>query len=203
MSVYEETEDVNKGEQSVTVVRLSRRWKEEGRGQTQLRGQEWYFNRGGSKVTGSPSANSSCHPLFRRSRLRPHPPQLADAVLRVHRLCPAHPFFREAPWHPGGQVSRKWDSSQTSQRTHGNTLVGYYAVSALMWIHLLPSCFKAELRGRPCLGRRSIAQSQPTNADILKVPFRCLPFLKETALQRSTKFWPYRRHSWKRTAEQS
>lgn len=32
MSVYEETEDVNKGEQSVTVVRLSRRLEGGGKG---------------------------------------------------------------------------------------------------------------------------------------------------------------------------
>lgn len=76
-------------------------------------------------------------------------------------------------------MSLRWDNSHTSQRTHGNTLVSCYAVSSLMWIHLFPSCFPAEVRGRPCLGRRSAASSQSTNADKLKVPFRCLPFCRK------------------------
>lgn len=122
----------------------------------------------------------------------PHTPRLASASTRgcltpssggragcVERTH-SHP-----PTAPLGQVSLNWDNSQTSQGTHGNTLVSYYAVSSLTRIHLFPSCFIAEVRARPCLGRRSAASPQPTNADKLKVPFG---FLKETALQCSSKF---------------
>lgn len=140
----------------------------------------------GSKVSDSPSDNNSCHPLLTgRGWLRPPPAAAshcppaggrAGCVKRTH----SHP-----PTAPLGQVSLNWDNSQTNQGTHGNTLVSYYAVSSLTRIHLFPSCFIAEVRGRPCLGRRSAASSQPTNADKLKVPFG---FLKETALQCSSKF---------------
>lgn len=124
----------------------------------------------GSKVADSPSANNSCHPLFTGPRwLRP-PPAVATAAW--HRP-PGAQGASNGSW---GQVSLNWDNNQTSQRTHANTLVSYYAVSSLMWIHLFPSCFIAEVRRRPCLGRRSAASSQSTNADKLKVPFRCLPF---------------------------
>lgn len=134
----------------------------------------------GSKVSDSPSANNSCHPLLTgRGWLRP--PSSGGRAGRVERTH-SHP---PTPTAPLGQVSLNWDNSQTSQGTHGNTLASYYAVSSLTRIHLLPSCFIAEVRGRPCLGRRSAASSQPTNADKLKVPFG---FLKETALQCSSKF---------------
>lgn len=181
-------------EQSVTVPPRSRRSEEEGDGwgcgeaNTAVKTGVILQPRG-SKVTDSPSGNNSCHPLFTGPRWLQPPPAVRHRCLTPSSGCAGWPS------DPEGQVSLNWDNSQTRQRTHGNTLVSYYAVSALMWIHLPPppppSCFIAEVGGRPCLGRRSTASSQSTNADKLKVLFRSLPFWRKQLLQCSTKFWPF------------
>lgn len=64
MSVYEETEDVDQGNRVLLFcVGADVRRRREGANTAVKTGA--ILQPRGSKVTGSPSANSSCHPLFR------------------------------------------------------------------------------------------------------------------------------------------
>lgn len=104
MSVYEDTEDVDQGNRVLLFcVGADVQRRREGantavktRAILQLRG---------SKVTGSPSANNSCHPLLRGQRcsgLHPHSPRLPDTVPRLCRVCGTDPVL-SSPWHPEGK----------------------------------------------------------------------------------------------------
>lgn len=81
MSVYEETEDVNKGNR-VLLFRLGADVQRRGVGvgaNTAVKTGVILQPRG-SKVTDSPSANNSCHLLFTGPRWLQPPPALATAA---------------------------------------------------------------------------------------------------------------------------